>query len=48
MPAAEPKLRLAIVGTGDVAYRHYLPESRTSLAIRAQIKSPSQGVRPER
>ena len=25
MPAAEPKLRLAIVGTGDVAYRHYLP-----------------------
>lgn len=25
MPAASPKLRLAIVGTGDVAYRHYLP-----------------------
>src|SRR5688572_32691913 len=25
MPAAEPKLRLAIVGAGDVAYRHYLP-----------------------
>ena len=25
MPPAEPKLRLAIVGTGDVAYRHYLP-----------------------
>lgn len=25
MPAADPKIRLAIVGTGDVAYRHYLP-----------------------
>src|SRR5688572_6385686 len=25
MPAAGSKLRLAIVGTGDVAYRHYLP-----------------------
>jgi predicted dehydrogenase len=25
MPAADSKLRLAIVGTGDVAYRHYLP-----------------------
>jgi len=25
MPAADPKLRLAIVGAGDVAYRHYLP-----------------------
>src|SRR5918995_3387621 len=28
MPAAAPKLRLAIVGTGDVAYRHYLPALR--------------------
>src|SRR6476620_1875910 len=25
MPAADPKIRLAVVGTGDVAYRHYLP-----------------------
>ena len=25
MPAADHQLRLAIVGTGDVAYRHYLP-----------------------
>ncbi len=25
MPAALPKIRLAIVGAGDVAYRHYLP-----------------------
>ena len=25
MPAADSKLRLAIVGAGDVAYRHYLP-----------------------
>jgi len=25
MPAADHRLRLAIVGTGDVAYRHYLP-----------------------
>lgn len=25
MPAADGKIRLAIVGTGDVAYRHYLP-----------------------
>ena len=25
MPAADHKIRLAIVGTGDVAYRHYLP-----------------------
>lgn len=25
MPATDPKLRLAIVGAGDVAYRHYLP-----------------------
>ncbi len=25
MPAADRKIRLAIVGTGDVAYRHYLP-----------------------
>jgi len=31
MPAADPKIRLAIVGTGDVAYRHYLP----ALASRA-------------
>jgi predicted dehydrogenase len=25
MPATDPKTRLAIVGTGDVLYRHYLP-----------------------
>jgi predicted dehydrogenase len=25
MPAAVPRIRLAIVGAGDVAYRHYLP-----------------------
>lgn len=25
MPAADRKIRLAILGTGDVAYRHYLP-----------------------
>lgn len=25
MPAADRKIRVAIVGTGDVAYRHYLP-----------------------
>lgn len=25
MPAADPKLRLAVIGCGDVAYRHYLP-----------------------
>ena len=25
MPAAAPKIRLAVVGAGDVAYRHYLP-----------------------
>jgi predicted dehydrogenase len=29
MPAADRKIRLAIVGTGDVAYRHYLPALET-------------------
>jgi predicted dehydrogenase len=29
MPAADQKLRLAIVGTGDVLYRHYLPALET-------------------
>ena len=36
MPAADSKLRLAIVGTGDVAYRHYLP-ALTDLAGRVAI-----------
>ena len=36
MPAADEKIRLAIVGTGDVAYRHYLPALET-LADRVVI-----------
>ena len=38
MPAADPKIRLAIVGTGDVAYRHYLPTFE-SLAERVAINA---------
>ena len=36
MPAADRKTRLAIVGTGDVAYRHYLP-ALEALADRVAI-----------
>ena len=50
MPAAEPKLRLAIVGTGDVAYRHYLPalEDLADAGRHHGVRGPAAGCRRTR
>ena len=46
MPATDPKTRLAIVGTGDVAYRHYFPalESRAGQVAITAFVDPRPGA----
>jgi predicted dehydrogenase len=46
MPAADQRIRLAIVGTGDVAYRHYLPalEARADRVAIAAFVDPRPGA----
>ena len=46
MPATDPKTRLAIVGTGDVAYRHYFPalESRAEQVAITAFVDPRPGA----
>ncbi len=46
MPAADRKIRLAIVGTGDVAYRHYLPalEALATLVTITAFVDPRPGA----
>ena len=50
MPAADPKIRLAIVGTGDVAYRHYLPalESLADQVADHGVRGPATRAPPSR